>query len=38
LAGKHPEIVEEMTRWVDKNRTPIPPQPEPEMPEGKMYR
>jgi len=38
LAGTYPEIVEQMTRWMDENRDAMPPQPEPEMPEGKMYR
>jgi len=27
-----------MTHWVDENREAMPPQPEPEMPEGKRYR
>jgi arylsulfatase A-like enzyme len=38
IAEKHPEIIEEMNQWVEKNRLNMIPQKEPEMPEGKRYR
>ncbi len=38
IAAEHPERVTELRQWVDANRRPMPPQVEPEMPEGKKFR
>jgi hypothetical protein len=38
LAGRHPEVVRSLDRWVHENRTPPPPQTEPDKPAGKRYR
>ena len=37
LAASHPEIVKELTDWIDANRTDMPPQKEPKYPRGQSF-
>lgn len=38
LAEQQPERVAALKAWIEANRDPMPPQIEPEMPEGKKFR
>lgn len=37
LAAEHPEVVSELTEWIEANRVDMPPQIEPEYPKGKRF-
>ena len=37
LSKEHPEVVEEISTWIEANRTEMPPQVEPKYPPGRKY-